>query len=299
MVSEFLTPDWGRLKDGDDEARILFRVGKNRDGYFDNDDLISQVDHAIDIFEGLTNGFATGLFLFDNAPSHQKRAMDALSAWKMPKNAHATWTHHKDGPKMRTTCFGEHSTIQDFYYPDDHPTMLGWFKGMENIIRERSLWPQRGLNAQCEGFKCEPGKTDCCCRRLLFTQPDFVNQKSCLEELITSHGHICDFYPKYHCELNFIEQYWGAAKLRYQNSPKTTDIKEMERNVLACLDDVPDVSIKRYANRAARFINGYFQGLTGPEAVWANRKYHGHRTLPASVVAKLKEEFLKRFGGSK
>ncbi|CAA7263722.1 unnamed protein product [Cyclocybe aegerita] len=177
--------------------------------------------------------------------------------------------------------------------------MPGWFKGMENIIRERSLWPQRGLNAQCEGFKCEPGKTDCCCRRLLFTQPDFVNQKSCLEELITSHGHICDFYPKYHCELNFIEQYWGAAKLQYRNSPKTTDIKEMERNVLACLDDVPDVSIKRYANRAARFINGYFQGLTGPEAAWANRKYHGHRTLPASVVAKLKEEFLKRFGGSK
>ncbi|CAA7270186.1 unnamed protein product [Cyclocybe aegerita] len=299
MVSEFLTPDWGWLKDGDDEARILFRAGKNRDGYFDNDDLISQVDHAIDIFEGLTNGFATGLFLFDNAPSHQKRAMDALSARKMPKNAHATWTHHKDGPKMRTTCFGEHSTIQDFYYPDDHPTMPGWFKGMENIIRERSLWPQRGLNAQCEGFKCEPGKTDCCCRRLLFTQPDFVNQKSRLEELITSHSHICDFYPKYHCELNFIEQYWGAAKLRYRNSPKTTDIKEMERNVLACLDDVPDVSIKRYANRAARFINGYFQGLTGPEAAWANRKYRGHRTLPVSVVAKLKEEFLKRFGGSK
>ncbi|CAA7267960.1 unnamed protein product [Cyclocybe aegerita] len=299
MVSEFLTPDWGRLKDGDDEARILFRAGKNRDGYFDNDDLISQVDHAIDIFEGLTNGFATGLFLFDNAPSHQKWAMDALSARKMPKNPHATWTHHKDGPKMRTTCFGEHSTIQDFYYPDDHPTMLGWFKGMENIIRERSLWPQWGLNAQCEGFKCEPGKTDCCCRRLLFTQPDFINQKSRLEELITSRGHICDFYPKYHCELNFIEQYWGAAKLRYQNSPKTTDIKEMERNVLACLDDVPDVSIKQYANRAARFINAYFQGLTGPEAAWANRKYHGHRTLPASVVAKLKEEFLKRFGGSK
>ncbi|KAJ3492884.1 hypothetical protein NLJ89_g11145 [Agrocybe chaxingu] len=136
MVSEFLTPDWGQLKDRDDEARILFRAGKNWDGYFDNDDLISQVDHAIDIFEGLTNGFATGLFLFDNAPSHQKRAMDALSAQKMPKNPHATWTHHKDGPKMRTTCFGEHSTIQDFYYPDDHPTMPGWFKGMENIIQE-------------------------------------------------------------------------------------------------------------------------------------------------------------------
>ena len=77
--------------------------------------------------------------------------------------------------------------------------MPGWFKGMENIIKERGLWPEKGLNAQCEGFKCESGKVDCCCRRLLFSQPDFVNQKSHLEELITSRGHICDFYPKYHC----------------------------------------------------------------------------------------------------
>src|SRR5271155_3390864 len=40
-------------------------------------------------------------------------------------------------------------------------------------------------------------KTDCCCCRILFTQPDFVVQKSHLEELITSRGYICDFYPKY------------------------------------------------------------------------------------------------------
>lgn len=42
-----------------------------------------------------------------------------------------------------------------------------------------------------------------------------MSQKSHLKELITLCGHICDFYPKYHCELNFIEQYWGAAKFCY------------------------------------------------------------------------------------
>jgi hypothetical protein len=40
-------------------------------------------------------------------------------------------------------------------------------------------------------------------------------QKSQLEELIELCGHICDFYPKYHCELNFIKQYWGAVKSQY------------------------------------------------------------------------------------
>jgi hypothetical protein len=68
---------------------------------------------AIDIFEGKTNGFATGSFLFDNAPSHQKHAPNALSAQKMPKNLHPTWTHHKEGLKMRMTWFGEDQRIQD------------------------------------------------------------------------------------------------------------------------------------------------------------------------------------------
>jgi len=58
--------------------------------------------------------------------------------------------------------------------------------------------------------------------------PDFCSQKSHLEEYITSRGHICDFYPKYHCELNFIEQYHGAAKLQYSSSPKTSNIEAME-----------------------------------------------------------------------
>jgi hypothetical protein len=227
------------------KARLFFKAGKNRDGYFDGEDLLRQVENAIDIFENKTNGFATGLFMFDNAPSHQRRAPDALSARKMPKNPHPMWRHHKGGPKMRLTSFGINNQPQDFYFPADHPTMPGWFKGMENIIRERGLWPENGLSAQCEGFKCEKGRIYCCCRRLLFSQPDFMNQKSHLEELITSRGHICDFYPKYHCELNFIEQYWGAAKLRYRISPKTADMKEMERNVRECLDDVPVVQITR------------------------------------------------------
>jgi hypothetical protein len=211
----------------------VFKAGKNRDGYFDADDLLAQVDNAIDVFEGRTCGFATALFLFDNALSHQKRAPNAR---RMPKNPKYGWTHHKDGPRMRATVLPNGDT-QDFYFADDHPQFSGYFKGMEQIIRERGLWPASGtLLAQCEGFKCEAGQTNCCCRRLLFNQPDFINQKSQLEELITLRGHICDFYPKYHCELNFIEQYWGAVKFRYRSfCNKPTTIEEMEKRVLECL----------------------------------------------------------------
>ena len=34
----------------------------------------------------------------------------------------------------------------------------------------------------------------------------------------------------------------------------------------------------------------YQRGLSTPEAAWANRKYHGHRTLPPEVATKLKNE---------
>ena len=64
----------------------MFKPGKNRDGFFDSTELIAQVDRAINIFEGKSNGLAQGLFLFDNAPSHLKRAADAISAIKMVKS---------------------------------------------------------------------------------------------------------------------------------------------------------------------------------------------------------------------
>lgn len=228
------------------DARLVWRVGKNRDGYFTAQELCEQVDNAIDIFESNTKGFATGLFLFDNAPSHQKRAPDALSARKMVKFPAVAWTHHKNGPKMRPGYFAN-GEPQDFYYPDDYAPMPGWFKGMEQIIKERGLWPKNGLLAQCEGFKCSPGRNDCCCRHLLFTQPDFVAQKSQLQELVTSRGHLCDFYPKFHPELNFIEQYWGLSKFHYRMSPKTANTHEQEDNIVNALAMPSLLQIRRCA----------------------------------------------------
>ncbi|SRR6266851_8507483 len=70
-------------------------------------------------------------------------------------------------------------------------------------------------------------------------------QKPQLQEFIESHGHLCDFYPKYHCELNFIEQYWGAAKLSYCIAGHARTLEEMEKQMLECLYDIPLEQIRR------------------------------------------------------
>jgi hypothetical protein len=60
-----------------------------------------------------------------------------------------------------------------------------------------------------------------------------------LKNSLRRHDHLCDFYPKYHRELNFIEQYWGAAKHRFHTAGRGATIDAMKKKVLACLDDIP------------------------------------------------------------
>ena len=68
-----------------------------------------------------------------------------------------------------------------------------------------------------------------------------------LQELYEDTGHLCLYYPKFHCELNFIEQYWGNAKFRYQETPFTNNEEQMMLNMHECLDSVPVDCIRQYA----------------------------------------------------
>jgi hypothetical protein len=208
----------------------MFKPGKNCDGFFDAKELITQVDRAIDIFVCKTNSLAQALFMFNNAPSHQKCATDVILATKMVKSVSyfiffnlfvllisqdpkCHWVHHLGGPHMCDGINPLTGTRQSFYFPDNHPHYPGWFKGMEQIIYEHGLWPDAGLTVECTGPKHPSGPATYCYCHLLYTQPDFTSQKPLLQEYIELHGHLCDYYPKYHCKLNFIKQYWGAAKL--------------------------------------------------------------------------------------
>jgi hypothetical protein len=92
------------------------------------------------------------------------------------------------------------------------------------------------------------------------SQLDFLAEKSLLKIEITKHGHECLFYPKFHCELNYIEFYWGAVK-RYTRENCNYSFAELERTIRRGLDSVSLVTIRRFANRSRRWIDSYISGL--------------------------------------
>ena len=211
------------------------------------------------------------VFIYDNVTTHKKRADDALSARHMPKyppkrsgkgkNNTGNWglkvplvdangkkVLGPDGKvvkvfkKMADAKF-EDGTPQLLYFPNNHPQYPGLFKGMEVILEERGFCDVKSLKPECKGFKCKPAATGCCCRRILFNQPDFANIKSILENLCEKRGYTVIFLPKFHPELNFIEMCWGYGKQVYCQYPISSDPVVLEKNALKALESVPLLSM--------------------------------------------------------
>jgi hypothetical protein len=71
-------------------------------------------------------------------------------------------------------------------------------KGLKTILTERGFWDN------CLSLSDT--------RKLLQAQPDFLAQQEWLPKIMQESGFLIDFYPKFHCKLNFIEMYWRACK---------------------------------------------------------------------------------------
>ncbi|KAF8315112.1 hypothetical protein DL93DRAFT_2136065 [Clavulina sp. PMI_390] len=319
MVADFVSADYGWLRGPNGEsARRSLKPGKNREGYFSNDNVLEQVEAAIDLAKKLYPD-DEHVFVFDNARTHSKRAEDALSARHLPKSTSqpdSNWmlkrTRRDPNGKPMYDSTGEllkekipmgdarfaDGRPQPLYFPPNHPTHPGLFKGMAVILKERGFTNADKLRYECKGFKCEKQPDGeyghCCCRRVLFNQPDFVNVPSLLLMLCERMGVKALFLPKFHPELNFIEQCWGYAKRVYREFPASSKMEDLERNALTALDQVPLDSMRRFANRSRRYEDAYIKGLDGSEAAWASRRYHGHRGLPAEATKEMIAEQMRQ-----
>ncbi|KAI0039257.1 hypothetical protein FA95DRAFT_1585324 [Auriscalpium vulgare] len=283
-AKDMVSADYGFLRcpgpDGEKEAaRVYFKAGKNREGYFTNDDILRQVAKAMDILDKHYPNDCH-IFVFDNATTHQKRADDALSARRMQKFPSENFfvernvigsdgkpVYGPDGKILKEKVRMADATLADgtpqpLYFPDDHE-LAGCFKGMARLLEERG-----------------------------FLQPDFEAVQSLLETCCRSRGYDVVFLPKFHCELNPIEQCWGAAKRKYREFPASSKEADLEENVRKAMESVSLLSMRRFATRARRFVDAYHKGLNGAQAAWAAKKYRGHRVLPNDILQKLSENHI-------
>ncbi|KAI3998437.1 hypothetical protein K525DRAFT_214668 [Schizophyllum commune Loenen D] len=277
MVADFVSMDSGWLKspDGTDDARVLLHAGKNRDGYFDSNGVLRQFHRAVDLVKEHYPD-EEHIWIYDNAPTHVKRPEASLSARKMPKgpsgkffvqttklDAEGRPMYGTDGKLAKEKVVKMQDTewdgkVQKLYFDekpgagasDDEKEHAGKFKGMRRLLEERALW-RDGMKAQCKKkfTDCpddgKTGKLNCCCRRTLFNQPDFVNIPTILETTAQGRGATVIFLPKFHCELNPIEMSWSYSKRVYRDFPFSKRQDVLEKNVIRCLEVVPLITQRR------------------------------------------------------
>jgi len=101
-------------------------------------------------------------------------------------------------------------------------------------------------------------------------------------------GHLVEFYPKYHCETNFIERVWGEAKAIVRKNC-LFNFNMMKIQVPQVLKAINISHIRAYHRRAWRYIDAYGKGLDGRVADWAVKKYRSHRKVSANVDQMIEE----------
>jgi hypothetical protein len=288
MISDFLTPG-GRLavpdtiSDTELEARHLprryateyFEYGKDK--YWRGDDMVEHtVKVAIPIFNA-TFPNCQAVFFFDNASNHSSYAADALRVENMNLNPGGKQAWLRDG------YIHDQGRSQSMKFPAEYfnRELAGKQKGIKRVLKERGLWPERGLVLDCPTTNGRPGcnpQGGCCARRVLGAQKDFRDQKGRLQEEVENLGHRVIFYPKFHCELNFIERYWCRAKW-FARENCGYSFQALKAIVPEALASVSNASIRGFYRLALRAIDAYSAKITYGTEAFRQTVYRSHRQV--------------------
>ncbi|KAF8604448.1 hypothetical protein BDV93DRAFT_403884, partial [Ceratobasidium sp. AG-I] len=200
---------------------------------------------ALKIFDALCPS-CVGVFLFDQSSAHGAFAENALVAKQMHvgHGGKGVKLIHDTKIPMDNPNPALRGKPQPVVFPEGHK-FAGQPKGMKVVLRERgqletldcnqsgnpvgvctlckqlirrpkSKWLKIRNSTKDTGLdeeRLDPvSKSTCCMLCCLSAQQDFLDKKPKIQILIEGAGHKCIFLPKFHCELNPIEMYWGYAK---------------------------------------------------------------------------------------
>ena len=139
------------------------------------------------------------------------------------------------------------------------------------------------LNRMCVSCREHTEKDDpsvtCCSYHVLSNEPDFMSQKSWLSETAEKYpGCQLIFYPKFHCELNFIEMVWAWAKAHHR-STCTYKYNDLKTGLPGTFDELMPISFGRH-------LIIVYVACTVTEAdlsVLSLKKYESHRRLSPTI----------------
>ena len=94
------------------------------------------------------------------------------------------------------------------------------------------------------------------------TFPDFKQQTTILEDYINRRGHICIFYPKFHCELSPMERAWYQAK-KHTRAYADETITRLRKFVPEGLNSVKLEQIKKFCRTCRDYERVYREGGAG------------------------------------
>ncbi|KAJ7599763.1 hypothetical protein C8J56DRAFT_1072391 [Mycena floridula] len=263
------------------EASRTLEYGKNYEGYWDGDLFIKQLEQKIiPVFEKYHDPKEyQALTTVDNSQGHSAYSKDALLVTRMNWRPAGKQAVMRDGWFMKDGVKVIHPMNDAGNVP----------KGMQKVLEERGLLTPN-LKFQCGSAltKCDADAVACCGRRIMELQPDFIQQRSLVQEVIEARGHLCIFLPKFHCELNFIEFFWGAVK-KYLRKNCDYTFPTLKANMPEALKSVELVTIRKWEFRMARWIDAYRSGMDAKSAqiqvkAFSSRKYTSHRRIPEHVA---------------
>ena len=219
--------------------------------YWTRQQAMEQFENTLDLAEAMWP-FHRFLIVVDNAASHLSDEPGALRVKHMnlgdtedvkAKTVHflrdTTFTN-ADGGCVKQEMYwreGAAKAAGGGVYPHDVP------KGVKTVLMERNLWPAGGLKLDAA-------------RALLAQQPDFANEKSALEKMYTSRGHLYLRLPVCHPELASVERRWAFSK-RIARSKCTYDVKVFRRDLRSYVTAQSMLYTRRCFRKTRDFMRAY------------------------------------------
>jgi hypothetical protein len=203
---------------------VIIKPGAKGNPWWDTNQLLTRVERAIDIQDKPFGSNVDAVFGSDQSSAHASYGDGALNSFDMSKS-----------DECKVAVWYKDTTV-----PTDALNVEMRDKVQSLRFGEQLKGTKRG---KCNP-RCMETAVDCCFARILHNQQDFEKQRSALKNPVVAREHLVVFLPKFHCECNPIEMYWGYSKCLYMVVKKGI-LGQADKEAVKALEGIGLDRIKR------------------------------------------------------